>query len=54
MDIEKAIQVLTDYNKWRLGEDGYEMQQPKDITIAIDLILEIVKKQNKQLKNIKK
>lgn len=38
MKIEKAIIVLTKYNRWRRGED-MPMLQPKVVSEAIDTVL---------------
>lgn len=46
MDIEKAIQVLEEHNKWRRGSDEITMGNATEIGIAIDTVLEAVKEVN--------
>lgn len=38
-EIEKAIDILINHNKWRKGGDN-EMSEPKDLTFAIDTVIE--------------
>ena len=38
MKLKKAIQILINHNKWRLGGKG-EMTDPKELTSAIKKIL---------------
>jgi hypothetical protein len=45
MNIQQAIDILERHNKWRRG-DGYEMVEPAEIGIAIDTIVEHLKKKN--------
>jgi hypothetical protein len=42
MTKEKAIKVLTEYNRWRRSDKGYQ-QSPETIGQAIDLAIEILK-----------
>jgi len=37
--IEKAIDILINHNKWRKGGDN-EMSEPKDLTFAIDTVID--------------
>ena len=46
MNLEKAILVLEEHNKWRRGDDSKPMLNPAELGIAIDVIL-------KQVKNFK-
>tara|TARA_R110001592_G_scaffold318560_1_gene595740 strand:+ start:170 stop:415 length:246 start_codon:yes stop_codon:yes gene_type:complete len=43
MDIKQAIGVLETHNRWRRGEDLEPMLKPRDIGIAIDIVVEHVK-----------
>ena len=44
MNIEKAIEILELHNKWRRDNDGkYEMAEPKELGIAIDVVVAEVK-----------
>ena len=40
MTKQQAIKILKDHNKWRRGDENYEMAQPKELGQAIDLIIE--------------
>lgn len=53
MDEKTAARVLENFNLWRRDDNipnGYEMPNPKDIGIAIDLAVEVLKKQNSENK----
>ena len=39
MTIEQAVKILSDHQKWRLGDDTIEATNPKDLTEAINIIL---------------
>ena len=43
MDIKQAIEILETHNRWRRGDDTVPMLKPKDIGIAIDVVVEHVK-----------
>tara|TARA_R110001606_G_scaffold370320_2_gene526663 strand:+ start:3438 stop:3683 length:246 start_codon:yes stop_codon:yes gene_type:complete len=43
MDIKQAIGVLETHNRWRRREDLEPMLKPRDIGIAIDIVVEHVK-----------
>ena len=46
-DVQKnkeALKVLTDHQKWRLGDDSVEATNPKELTKAIDLAIKLLKK----------
>ena len=43
MDIKQAIGILETHNRWRRGEDLEPMLKPRDIGIAIDIVVEYVK-----------
>ena len=47
MNLRKALLVLTEYNKWRLGAQ-IEMLNPKLITEAIEVILKHYEKTNEK------
>lgn len=47
MTLIEAIQILETHNKWRRGAE-IPMEEPKNIGIAIDVILKEVKKQLKE------
>ena len=38
MELKRAIEILTEYNKWRIGED-VPMIEPSLITVAINKII---------------
>jgi hypothetical protein len=38
MELIRAIEILTEYNKWRLGEDT-QMLEPSLITVAINKVI---------------
>tara|TARA_R110000803_G_scaffold44218_1_gene93682 strand:+ start:209 stop:445 length:237 start_codon:yes stop_codon:yes gene_type:complete len=40
MDIKQAIEILETHNRWRRGDDTVPMLKPKDIGIAIDIVVE--------------
>lgn len=40
MDIEKAKEVLRVHNEWRRGDDSLDMTDPKELSIAIDTVLQ--------------
>ena len=39
MTLQEALKLLEIHNKWRRGDDTLEMAEPKDLGIAIDLIV---------------
>ena len=39
MEIEQAVKILSDHQKWRLGDDTIEATKPKELTEAINVIL---------------
>lgn len=40
MKLEQAIEILETHNRWRRGDDTVPMTNPKDIGIAIDIVVE--------------
>ena len=40
MTIHEAVALLENHNKWRRGDDTLEMADPKELGIAIDLMVE--------------
>lgn len=46
MNLDKAIKILEHHQKWRRGDETLTMGDPKELGIAIDTILEEVKKKN--------
>jgi hypothetical protein len=44
MTLKGAITVLENYNKWRRGDETIEMPNPTVLGMAIDIILNKVKK----------
>ena len=50
MTIEQAVKILSDHQKWRLGDDTIEATNPKDLTEAINIILK--KFEDDKTKNI--
>ena len=49
MKLKTAIKILEDHNKWRRGAE-IKMQEPKDIGIAIETVIDKIK-QIKELLN---
>lgn len=44
MELQKAIEILENYNKWRRDDEGdYIQQSPKEIGIAIDVVVDYFK-----------
>jgi len=43
MDIKQAVGILETHNRWRRGEDVEPMINPRELGIAIDLIVEYIK-----------
>lgn len=43
MDNNEAIQILTQHQEWRLGSEQEYIYTPKQITTAINIVLEIAK-----------
>ena len=39
MTIDQAVKILSDHQKWRLGDDEIEATRPKELTEAINIIL---------------
>jgi hypothetical protein len=39
MELKRAIEILTEYNKWRLGADA-PMLEPSLITVALNKIID--------------
>lgn len=48
MEIKEAIDILEKHNRWRLGAD-IPMAHPKDITNAINTVIENYRKRYKQI-----
>ena len=46
MNLEEAVKIVENYNLWRRDteEKGYEMPDPKDLGIAIDILVNCIKK----------
>ena len=44
MDIKQAVGILETHNRWRRGEDVEPMINPRELGIAIDLVVEYIKK----------
>jgi|TARA_R110002033_G_C3813193_1_gene232350 hypothetical protein len=40
MTLQEAVTLLENHNKWRRGDDTLEMAEPKDLGMAIELIVE--------------
>jgi hypothetical protein len=39
MELKRAIEILTEYNRWRLGED-VPMIEPSLITVALNKVID--------------
>jgi len=44
MTLQEAVTILENHNKWRRGDGTLEMAEPKDLGMAIELIVEHFKK----------
>jgi len=44
MNITEAIKILKDHNEWRKGSDEKQMAEPKELSQAIDVIINYVEK----------
>ena len=44
MDIETAIEILEYHQEWRLGKREDMIHEPKQLTQALDIVLNTVKK----------
>ncbi len=51
MNLDEAIIIIENHNKWRRGDDTVKPTEPKEYGIAIDILLEAVKE--KQTSNRK-
>jgi len=51
MTIQKAIEVLEQHNRWRRGDEKIEMAEPKELGIAIEVVVKFVKKTLKNKTN---
>ena len=40
MTLQEAVTLLENHNKWRRGDETLEMAEPKDLGMAIELIVE--------------
>lgn len=40
---QEALKILTDHQKWRLGDDEVETTNPKELSTALDLATECLK-----------
>lgn len=52
MEITEAIKILTEYNKWRRGDD-MNHPNPTELGMAIDFIIKHVKNEKKHNRNSK-
>jgi hypothetical protein len=43
MKIQKAIKILKNHNKWRKGSEEVTMAEPKELSKAIDLVIQFAK-----------
>ena len=43
MELKQAIGILETHNRWRRGEDSEPMLNPREIGIAIDIVVKHVK-----------
>lgn len=44
MQLQEAIKIIKDHNKWRKGSDERPMIEPKELSQAIDLLIEFAEK----------
>ena len=47
MTLQEAVKLLESHNKWRRGDDSLDMAEPKELGIAIELIIEHFKTKEK-------
>ena len=43
MTKQEALKVLEDHQKWRLGDDGVDATNPKELTKAINFAIKLLK-----------
>ena len=43
MELKQAIKILSDHNKWRMGDDSIKMVCPGKLGKAIDLLVAYIK-----------
>lgn len=48
MTKQEALKVLTDHQKWRLGDDSVEATNPKELTKALRIAIDFLEKSNKE------
>jgi hypothetical protein len=51
MTLDEAIETLEKYQSWRMGCEDSEMIKPRVITIALDVVIKIVKESKTALPN---
>jgi hypothetical protein len=39
MTLQEALNILTTYHSWRIGDDEVHMQKPSEVTKAIETVL---------------
>mgnify|MGYP001824016901 CR=1 FL=1 len=53
MTLQEAVTLLENHNKWRRGDDTLEMAEPKDLGMAIELIVEHFNTKEKEMKEVR-
>jgi hypothetical protein len=48
MELKQAIEILTEYNRWRVGED-IPMIEPSQITLALNKVIDEYTKKSERL-----
>ena len=43
MTKKQALKILVNHQKWRLGSDRVKMDLPKELTVAINIAIEVLK-----------
>ena len=44
MTTKQAIKIISDHQKWRLGDDNFQPTIPKQLTEALDIAITIMSK----------
>jgi hypothetical protein len=48
LELNEAITILEEHNKWRRGDEEIQMENPTKLGVAIDVILESFKNKTAQ------
>lgn len=54
MTTKQAIKVLSDHQKWRMGDDNFQPTIPSKLSEALDIAINIMSKSEIKLRNQEK